>query len=138
LFEGFKKVEVDQVHFEVAKPNSPKHGLYFQNEPENKQNEVAHFIFSKSRSKMLKSKEASHGLAHFHWGEFSGVGVRHYQIFFLRPKLRNNVVDPGKIKFFTCYTYFAKYLKKSCFPFLTTLKQLKTKLFEKIAVLGMG
>jgi hypothetical protein len=47
------------------------------------------------------------------------------RIFFSRSKLRNNVVDPGKIHFLTYCTYLAKYSKKACFsrlsPFFETL-----------------
>jgi hypothetical protein len=50
--------------------------------------------------------------------------------------LRNNVVDPGKKRFFTCYTYLAKYLKKSCFSWRSPF--LKTRNFTLKNVFGNG
>ena len=60
----------------------------------------------------------------FTGGSFVGLGLG-VTNFFSRSKLRNNVVDPGKIHFWTYCTYFAKYSKKACFsrlsPFFETL-----------------
>jgi hypothetical protein len=46
-------------------------------------------------------------------------------ITFFGPKMRNNVVDLGKILLFTCYSYLAKYSQTECFSWLGSFLKIR-------------